>query len=173
MRADERGNGMLAADGCSCYSNIRRRGAAERQAKGRTLLCLRWMCDADPGAAATGEEWAVADRYSVLSWGVSLAAACGNMTAGCAQGDERGAADTRVPSIPSGMKAPPGTGGIMPAPGDAEAAVRSEFAGIERMGTAEAYALFAERHPDHPLGHEAARRAASLGSGPSASPIGS
>lgn len=113
----------------------------------------------------------MADRYSALTWGMPLAVACVSMAAGCAQADERRASDTRVPALPSGTKAPPGTGGIMLPPGDAEVAVRSEFAGIEHKGTAEAYTLFAERHPDHPLGREAARRAALIKRGVAASQV--
>lgn len=56
----------------------------------------------------------------------------------------------------------PGTGGIMAPPSDPEAAIRSEFAAIERKGTAQAYALFARRHPGHALAEEARRRAAAL-----------
>lgn len=153
---------MLVYRGCSCYSNIRRRGAAERQAEGRTLRRLRCIAIADPDAAGTGEEEAVAAIYPMLVRRASLTMLCGVIAAGCAYADNRRTADPRLPVLPAGTKAPPGTGGIMLPPGDAEVAVRSEFAGMEKTGTAEAYALFAERHPDHPLGREAARKAAAL-----------
>ncbi|WIA55940.1 hypothetical protein N6H05_23475 [Sphingobium sp. WTD-1] len=65
---------------------------------------------------------------------------------------------TLVPPLPSGTKAPPGTGGIMAPPGDADEAIRSEFRTIEKRGTRDAYLLFIERHPDHPLAQEARRR---------------
>lgn len=66
---------------------------------------------------------------------------------------------TQVPALPSGTKAPPGTGGIMAPPGDADEAIRSEFRTIEKRGTRDAYLLFIQRHPDHPLAQEARRRA--------------
>ena len=50
---------------------------------------------------------------------------------------------------------PKGTGGIMtPAP-DAEAAVQSEYDGVTRKGTREAYERFIRRHPEHPLAQKA------------------
>lgn len=50
---------------------------------------------------------------------------------------------------------PEGTGGIMtPAP-DAEAAVQSEYDGVTRKGTREAYERFIRRHPEHPLAQKA------------------
>ncbi|CAM5352986.1 hypothetical protein ACFSUK_14560 [Sphingobium scionense] len=69
---------------------------------------------------------------------------------------------TQVPALPSGTKAPPGTGGIMAPPGDAEEAIRSEFRTMEKRGTRDAYLLFVQRHPQHPLAQEASRRAAAL-----------
>ena len=48
---------------------------------------------------------------------------------------------------------------------DPETAVREEFALAERRGTAEAYRLFAVRHPDHALAAEARRRAEALDAG--------
>lgn len=54
----------------------------------------------------------------------------------------------------------PGTGGVMPPPADPEQAIRSEYAAAEQKDTADAYALFAARHPGHRLAQEAARRAA-------------
>lgn len=45
---------------------------------------------------------------------------------------------------------------------DPEIAVREEFALAESRGTAEAYRLFAARHPDHALAAEARRRAEAL-----------
>ncbi|MCV9965330.1 hypothetical protein OIU34_25985 [Pararhizobium sp. BT-229] len=42
------------------------------------------------------------------------------------------------------------------APGpDIEAAMRSEYDGVVRKGTREAYERFIRRHPDHPLAQEA------------------
>lgn len=69
-------------------------------------------------------------------------------------------ADASAP--PAEARRLPGTGGIMAPPSDPDAAIRSEFAAIERKGTAQAYALFAQRHPDHALADEARRRAAAL-----------
>ncbi len=46
----------------------------------------------------------------------------------------------------------------MQPPSDPEKAVRLEFQEMERRGTPEAYELFMERHPDHPLAAEALRR---------------
>jgi len=54
--------------------------------------------------------------------------------------------------------APPGTGGIMRPPGDAERAIREQFAEAERRNSEAAYRLFAERHPGHALAREAERR---------------
>lgn len=54
----------------------------------------------------------------------------------------------------------------MAPPGDAEAAIRSEFAEVERRATREAYAIFAQRHAGHPLAKEAERRAATMGGTP-------
>jgi len=52
-------------------------------------------------------------------------------------------------------QAPEGTGGIM-APGpDIEAAVQSEYDGVVKKGTREAYERFIRRHPDHPLAKKA------------------
>lgn len=113
----------------------------------------------------------MAESYPMLIWSL-LVVACGGSTVGCAQLNGGQVADTRVPALPSGATAPPGTGGIMLPPGDVEVAIRTEFAGIEKTGTAAAYALFAERHPDHPLGREARRRAALLRSASSTSPSG-
>lgn len=45
---------------------------------------------------------------------------------------------------------------------DPEIAVREEFALAERRGDAEAYRLFAARHPEHALAAEARRRAEAL-----------
>jgi hypothetical protein len=50
---------------------------------------------------------------------------------------------------------PKGAGGIMaPAP-DIEAAVQSEYDGVVKKGTREAYERFIRRHPDHPLAEKA------------------
>jgi hypothetical protein len=65
-----------------------------------------------------------------------------------------------VPPPPSIDIAPPGTGGVMPTPGDAEAAIRSQFDSAEKQGTPAAWLLFAQRYPDHRLAREARRRAA-------------
>ncbi|KQY14582.1 hypothetical protein [Rhizobium sp. Root482] len=55
----------------------------------------------------------------------------------------------------SATQAPEGTGGIM-APGpDVEAAVQSEYDGVVKKGTREAYERFIRRHPDHPLARKA------------------
>lgn len=67
------------------------------------------------------------------------------------------------PAPPTETRRLPGTGGIMAPPADPEDAIRSEFAAIERKGTAQAYTLFAQRHPGHRLADEASRRAAALG----------
>ncbi len=83
-----------------------------------------------------------------------LAAACANEAPVAASGQPaRGAAKKEMPA---------GFAGVMAPPGDAEEAIRSEFAHIEAQGTAAAYTLFAERHPGHSLAQEAARRAAAL-----------
>jgi hypothetical protein len=48
-----------------------------------------------------------------------------------------------------------GTGGIM-APGpDIKAAMQSEYDGVVRKGTREAYERFIRRHSDHPLAQKA------------------
>lgn len=46
----------------------------------------------------------------------------------------------------------------MQPPSDPEKAVHLEFQEMERRGTPEAYELFMERHPGHPLAAEALRR---------------
>jgi hypothetical protein len=50
----------------------------------------------------------------------------------------------------------------MPTPGDAEQAVRAQFAEAEQRNDVTAYRLFAARNPDHPLAREAERRVARL-----------
>ncbi|EQB31597.1 hypothetical protein [Sphingobium ummariense] len=77
----------------------------------------------------------------------------------CAQKAPSAAGDA---AVSPNRDAPAEMAGVMAPPGDPEEAIRSEFAHVERRGTAEAYALFAERHPGHPLAKEAARRAAAL-----------
>lgn len=64
--------------------------------------------------------------------------------------------------VPIEQRRLPGTGGIMAPPSDPEEAIRSEFATVERKGTAQAYTIFAQRHPAHPLAQEAMRRAVAL-----------
>jgi hypothetical protein len=46
---------------------------------------------------------------------------------------------------------------VMNTPPDPDEAVRAEYRGVQARGTAEAYELFIERHPDHPLANEARR----------------
>lgn len=65
-----------------------------------------------------------------------------------------------VPPSPSRATAPPGTGGVMPTPGDAEAAIQSQFDNAEKQGTSAAWMLFAQRYPDHRLARKARRLAA-------------
>lgn len=50
----------------------------------------------------------------------------------------------------------------MPTPGDAEQAVRAQFAEAERRNDVAAYRLFVERNPAHRLAREAERRVARL-----------
>lgn len=102
----------------------------------------------------------MSSRASLLLASLSLAACAGESRSADRAGD--GASATAVPSLPPSAGAPVGTGGIMAPPGDAEEAIRSEFATVEQRGTADAYAIFAERHPGHPLAREAARRAQGL-----------
>lgn len=83
-----------------------------------------------------------------------LAAACANELPVAASGQPARSQGTG--------EMPPGFAGVMPPPGDAEAAIRSEFAHIEAQGTAAGYRLFAQRHPGHPLAKEAVRRAAAM-----------
>lgn len=97
----------------------------------------------------------------LVAW-VASAFVAGCAAARQASSSERATASTDVPPLPPGAHAPPGTGGIMAAPGDAEAAIRSEFRSAEMIGTAAAYALFVQRHEGHKLAKEAARRAAAL-----------
>jgi hypothetical protein len=66
-----------------------------------------------------------------------------------------------VPVVP--MNAPPGTGGVMLPPGDAEKAIRDQFAEAEKQNTQAAYKLFIDRYPDHPLAREATHRIVRLG----------
>lgn len=66
-------------------------------------------------------------------------------------------AELEMPSVER-RPALPGTGGEMIPPLGEDHAVCSEFREIERRGTAEAYRLFIERHPDHPLAEEAQER---------------
>lgn len=81
-----------------------------------------------------------------------LAAACAN--------ELPAAANSQPTSNSSGTSRMPAEfAGVMPTPGDAEAAVRSEFAQAEAKGTAAGYTLFVQRHPGHPLAKEAERRA--------------
>lgn len=92
-----------------------------------------------------------------------MALAIVTLMGGCSAGQERAAAgaaasQTDVPPLHS-RSAPPGTGGIMAPPGDAEAAIRAQYEEAVKAGTQAAYRLFADRHPGHPLGVEAARRA--------------
>lgn len=69
------------------------------------------------------------------------------------------------PAPPQPRTMPPGFAGVMPRPIDPEAAIRSEFAAVAEHGTAEAFRVFAARHPDHPLAREALRRARALAGG--------
>ena len=48
-----------------------------------------------------------------------------------------------------------GTVIAMDTPPDPNKAVAAEYQRVQDSGTAEAYALFIERHPDHPLAAEA------------------
>lgn len=54
---------------------------------------------------------------------------------------------------------PPPADGMMRPPSSPDDAIRSEFRAAEKCGTRQAYRLFAQRHPDHPLAQEALRRA--------------
>lgn len=83
-----------------------------------------------------------------------LAAACVNEAPIAASG--------QPPSGGAAREMPADFAGVMPRPGDPEEAIRSEFAHIEAKGTAEAYSLFAQRHPGHPLAKEATRRASAM-----------
>lgn len=83
-----------------------------------------------------------------------MAAACANEAPVAATGEP--------PRSPTKGEMPAGFAGVMAPPGDAEEAIRSEFAHIEAQGTAEGYAVFAQRHPGHPLAKEAARRASAM-----------
>ncbi|EKU74042.1 MULTISPECIES: hypothetical protein [Sphingobium] len=49
--------------------------------------------------------------------------------------------------------------GTMRPPSTPDSAIRSEFRVTEKHGTRDAYILFAQRHPNHPLASEALRRA--------------
>jgi len=49
--------------------------------------------------------------------------------------------------------------GTMRPPSTPDSAIRSEFRVTEKHGTRDAYILFAQRHPNHPLAREALRRA--------------
>lgn len=98
-------------------------------------------------------------RHEVRLGILALSLAC---SAGTGKAAERQPSTTAVPSLPRGMQAPPGTGGIMIPPGDADQAIRSEFRFVEQKGRRDSYAIFAERHPDHPLAKEAARRAKAM-----------
>ena len=46
---------------------------------------------------------------------------------------------------------------VMPPPPDPDRAVAAEYALVKDRGTVEAYKLFIERHPRHPLANEARR----------------
>lgn len=50
----------------------------------------------------------------------------------------------------------------MDTPPDPDKAVAAEYQYVQDRGTAEAYALFIERHPDHPLAAEARKALARL-----------
>ncbi|SEJ00363.1 hypothetical protein SAMN05518849_102162 [Sphingobium sp. AP50] len=63
------------------------------------------------------------------------------------------------PASPPANIAPPGTGGVMPTPGDAEAAIQSQYDSAEKQGTQAGWLLFVQRYPDHRLAQEARRRA--------------
>jgi hypothetical protein len=66
-------------------------------------------------------------------------------------------------AVPTAMPhAPPGTGGVMPPPGDAEKAIRDQYAEAVKQNTASAYRLFMARYPDHPLALDAGKRLDSL-----------
>ncbi|MCP1470896.1 hypothetical protein J3E64_002589 [Sphingobium sp. OAS761] len=67
-----------------------------------------------------------------------------------------------APVPPAHLDAPPGTGGPMPPPGNAEQAIRDQFAEAKRRDSIESYALFVARYPDHPLAEEAKRQIARL-----------
>jgi hypothetical protein len=62
-------------------------------------------------------------------------------------------------SPPPVNTAPPGTGGVMLTPGDAEAAIQSQYDSAEKQGTQAGWLLFVQRYPDHRLAQEARRRA--------------
>lgn len=71
------------------------------------------------------------------------------------------------PEAPSGpLQSAPDTGGGRsrdePRYDGGAAAVEAEFDAADRAGTAEAWRLVAERHPDHPRAAAARRRAAAL-----------
>ena len=76
------------------------------------------------------------------------------------------------PSLAAETSAPSETGGIMQPPSDPEKAVLLEFQEMERRGPPEAYELFMERHPDHPLAAEASRRLQEMRGKKPASPDG-
>ncbi|WP_370310412.1 hypothetical protein [Sphingobium abikonense] len=80
---------------------------------------------------------------------------------GCA-GNAASSASTRDAGLATMLHAPPGTGGVMPPPGDAEKAIRDQYAEAVRQNTASAYRLFMSRYPDHPLARDAAERLDSL-----------
>lgn len=46
---------------------------------------------------------------------------------------------------------------VMNTPPDPDEAVRAEYRRLQARGTVEAYELFIERHPDHPLADDARR----------------
>ncbi|WP_152528029.1 hypothetical protein [Sphingobium lactosutens] len=80
---------------------------------------------------------------------------------GCA-GNAANAASAHDAVPATMLHAPPGTGGVMPPPGDAEKAIRDQYAEAVRQNTAPAYRLFMSRYPDHPLARDAAKRIDSL-----------
>ena len=62
-------------------------------------------------------------------------------------------------AVPATMPhAPPGTGGVMPPPGDAEKAIRDQYVEAVKRNTVTAYQLFISRYPDHPLASDAEKR---------------
>lgn len=60
--------------------------------------------------------------------------------------------------LPDVAQAKPATGGIMQKGPDIEAAVRNEYARVQREGSREAFEIFIARHPGHPLVEDAQKQ---------------